>query len=70
MEARVLTTASDVLAAEQRAIPGGDRTMAALSAWRTIGFAEKQPEAAVEPAPLLCRALQAPQLGLVTGGLG
>jgi hypothetical protein len=58
-DAEVLTIASNVLAVEQRAIPNGDRTMAALSARRTIGFVQKQPQAAVEPAPLLCKALQA-----------
>lgn len=58
-DAEVLTIASNVLAVQQRAIPNGDRTIAALSARRTIGFAQRQPLAVPDPAPLRCKALRA-----------
>jgi hypothetical protein len=40
-DAELLTIASYVLAVEPRAIPNGDQTIAALSARRTIGFAQE-----------------------------
>ncbi len=57
-DSEVLTIASNVLAVQQRAIPNGDRTIAALSARRTIGFAQRQALAVPDPAPLRCKALR------------
>jgi hypothetical protein len=56
-DAEVLTIASNVLAVEQWAIPNGDQTIAALSARRTIGFAQRQPSRGARGAPVVPRDL-------------